>query len=76
MTTIIKKKRKTRKHINTKCTERMLMTGAAHALTAITIHTTFPFLSLSPGPDLHLPISGHKQPPTRLLASVFCMVKR
>ena len=38
------------------------MTGAAHALINIIIHTTFPFLSLSPGPDLHLPTSGQKQP--------------
>lgn len=52
------------------------MTGAAHALIIIIIHTTFPFLSLSPGPDLHLPTSGQKQPLTHLLASVFCMIMR
>ena len=63
MTTIIKMKCKTRKHIHKKCMEHMLMTGAAHALIIIIIHTTFPFLSLSPGPDLHLPTSGQKQPP-------------
>ena len=76
MTTIINKKCKTRKHIHTKCTEHILMTGAAYALITVIIHTTFPFLSLSPGPDLHLPTSGQKHPPQLVSWPVFCMIMR
>ena len=52
------------------------MTGAAYALITVIIHTTFPFLSLSPGPDLHLPTSGQKHPPQLVSWPVFCMIMR
>ena len=69
MTTIIKKKSKTRKHIYTKCTEHILMTGAAYTLITVIFTQPFPFsawaliqIFIFPHLDRNIPL------PARLLA--------